>query len=47
MKDVRVEMTNENGKTKAKVTTTANGTTTTQTFEGTEEEVKAKIQALK
>ena len=47
MKDVRVEMTNDNGKTKATVTTTTNGTTTTQTFEGTEEEVKAKIKALK
>lgn len=47
MKDVRVEMTNENGNSKATVTTTANGTTTTQTFEGTEEEVKAKVQALK
>jgi K(+)-stimulated pyrophosphate-energized sodium pump len=46
-KDVRVEITNTNGKAKATVTTTLNGTAATQTFEGTEAEVKAKIDALK
>jgi K(+)-stimulated pyrophosphate-energized sodium pump len=46
-KDVRVEITNTNGKAKATVTTTVNGTSATQTFEGTEEEVKAKVDALK
>ena len=46
-KDVRVEITNTNGKAKAIVTTTVNGTSATQTFEGTEAEVKAKVDALK
>ena len=46
-KDVRVEITNTNGKAKASVTTTVNGTSATQTFEGTEAEVKAKVDALK
>jgi K(+)-stimulated pyrophosphate-energized sodium pump len=46
-KDVRVEITNTNGKAKATVTTTVNGTAATQTFEGTEAEVKAKVDALK
>ncbi|MEO0046583.1 MAG: K(+)-stimulated pyrophosphate-energized sodium pump [Bacteroidota bacterium] len=46
-KDVRVEITNTNGKAKATVTTTVGGTSTTQTFEGTEAEVKAKVDALK
>ncbi len=46
-KDVRVEITNTNGKAKATVTTNVNGTSATQTFEGTEAEVKAKIDALK
>jgi K(+)-stimulated pyrophosphate-energized sodium pump len=46
-KDVRVEITNANGKSKATVTTTVNGTSATETFEGTEAEVKAKVDALK
>ena len=46
-KEVRVEITNTNGKSKATVTTTVNKTSTTQTFEGTEAEVKAKVEALK
>ena len=46
-KEVRVEITNTNGKAKATVTTTVNKTSTTQTFEGTEAEVKAKVEALK
>ncbi len=46
-KDVRVEITNTNGKAKATVTTTVNGTAATQTFEGTEAEVKAKVAAIK
>jgi K(+)-stimulated pyrophosphate-energized sodium pump len=46
-KDVRVEITNTDGKAKATVTTTVNGTSATQTFEGTEAEVKAKVAALK
>ncbi len=46
-KNVKVEMTNENGKAKATVTTTEKGKATTQTFEGSLEEVKAKVEALK
>ncbi|MES2747972.1 MAG: sodium-translocating pyrophosphatase [Bacteroidota bacterium] len=46
-KDVRVEITNTNGKAKATVTTTVDGQSATQTFEGTEAEVKAKVDALK
>ena len=46
-KDVRVEITNNNGKSTATVTTTVGGTATTQKFEGTEAEVKAKVDALK
>ena len=46
-KAVRVEITNTNGKAKATVTTTVNGASATQTFEGTEAEVKAKVDALK
>ena len=46
-KDVRVEITNSNGKAKATVTTTVDGKSATQTFEGTEAEVKAKVEALK
>jgi K(+)-stimulated pyrophosphate-energized sodium pump len=50
-KDVMVEMTTEGDVTKAEVTikTTKNGETTTETktFEGTEEEVRAQIEALK
>jgi K(+)-stimulated pyrophosphate-energized sodium pump len=46
-KNVRVEIINKDGKAKATVTTTVNGTAATQTFEGTEAEVKAKVDALK
>jgi K(+)-stimulated pyrophosphate-energized sodium pump len=46
-KDVRVEITNTNGKSKATITTTVDDKSTTQTFEGTETEVKAKVDALK
>ena len=46
-KKVRVEITNKDGKAKATVTTTVNGTSATQTFEGTEAEVKAKVDALR
>lgn len=46
-KDVRVEITNNNGKATATVTTTVGGVTNTQKFEGTEAEVKAKVDALK
>jgi K(+)-stimulated pyrophosphate-energized sodium pump len=42
-KTLRIEVTNTNGKSKATVTTDAG----VQTFEGTEAEVKAKIDALK
>ncbi|MGZ9674884.1 sodium-translocating pyrophosphatase [Flavobacterium sp. GNP001] len=46
-KDLRIELSNENGKTKATVTMTENGKTTKQTFEGTDAEVQAKIDSLK
>jgi len=46
-KNVKVVITNSNGKAKATVTTTVNGTSATETFEGTEAEVKAKVDALK
>jgi len=46
-KQVKVEMTNENGKAKATVTTTENGKENIQVFEGSLEEVKAKVGALK
>jgi K(+)-stimulated pyrophosphate-energized sodium pump len=46
-KQVKVEMTNENGKAKATVTTSENGKESTQVFEGSLEEVKAKVEALK
>ena len=46
-KDVRVEITNTNGKSKATITTTIDGKPTTQTFEGTEAEVRAKVDAVK
>jgi len=46
-KKIKVEMTNENGKAKATVTTTENGTENVQVFEGSLEEVKAKVEALK
>ena len=46
-KDIRVEITNTNGKAKATITTTMDGKPTTQTFEGTEAEVRAKVDAVK
>ena len=46
-KNVKVVITNTNGKAKATVTTTVNGTAASETFEGTEAEVKAKVEALK
>ena len=46
-KDVRVEITNTNGKAKATIVTTVDGKPTTQTFEGTEAEVRAKVDAVK
>ncbi|MCY1451830.1 hypothetical protein D9M71_687190 [compost metagenome] len=42
-KSVRVELRNDNGKTVGTVTKTENGKTTTEVYEGTEEEVQAKI----
>ncbi|RAR74141.1 sodium-translocating pyrophosphatase [Flavobacterium aciduliphilum] len=45
-KNVKVEMTNENGKAKATVTITEKGNVNTQVFEGSLEEVKAKVEAL-
>jgi len=46
-KQVNVQMTNENGKVKATVTVSENGKQTVQVFEGTEAEVKAKVEAIK
>ncbi len=46
-KNVKVVITNTNGKAKATVTTTVGGTSTNETFEGTEAEVQAKVDALK
>lgn len=46
-KAVRIELKNENGKTIGTVTKTENGKTTTEVYEGTEAEVKAKIEAVK
>ena len=46
-KNIKVEMTNENGKAKATVTTTEKGNVNKQVFEGSLEEVKAKVEALK
>ena len=45
--EVRIETTITNGKSKATITTTTNGKATMQVFEGTEAEVKAKVDALK
>ena len=44
---VKVEMTNTNGKAKATVITSDKSTTNVQVFEGSLEEVKAKVDALK
>ncbi|MEN2414091.1 sodium-translocating pyrophosphatase [Flavobacterium mesophilum] len=46
-KALKVELRKENGKTIGTVTKTENGKTTTEVYEGTEEEVKAKIDAVK
>ena len=46
-KNVKVEIKNVNGKAKATVTSTADGKSETQTFEGSLEEVKAKVEGLK
>ena len=46
-KTVMVEMTNENGKAKATVTTSEKGNENVQVFEGSLEDVKAKVNALK
>ncbi len=40
-------MINENGKAKATVTTSENGNVKGQVFEGSLEEVKTKVEALK
>ena len=44
--EVRIEKTNNNGKVNATVTTTVNGKVATQTFEGTDAEVQAQLDAL-
>ncbi|WP_166922904.1 sodium-translocating pyrophosphatase [Flavobacterium poyangense] len=46
-KSIEVNLSTVNGVTKGTVTKTENGKTTTEVFEGTEEEVKAKIEAAK
>jgi len=46
-KNVKVEIINADGKAKATVTTSENGKENTQFFEGSLEEVKAKVDALK
>ncbi|MFA9189778.1 sodium-translocating pyrophosphatase [Flavobacterium sp. FZUC8N2.13] len=46
-KEVTIEKINVNGKVKATITTTSNGKVDVQSFEGTVEEVQAKIDALK
>jgi K(+)-stimulated pyrophosphate-energized sodium pump len=46
-KDVKVEIKNVNGKAKATVTTSKNGKVNVQVFEGSLEDVKAKVEALK
>ncbi|WP_396199359.1 sodium-translocating pyrophosphatase [Flavobacterium sp.] len=46
-KNVKVEITNNNGKAKATVTTSINKSVNVQTFEGSLEEVKAKVEGLK
>jgi K(+)-stimulated pyrophosphate-energized sodium pump len=44
---VKVEITSTNGKAKATVITSENGKNDIQVFEGSLEEVKAKVEALK
>ena len=46
-KNVKVEIKNVNGKTKATVTTSEKGNVNVQVFEGSLEDVKAKVEALK
>jgi K(+)-stimulated pyrophosphate-energized sodium pump len=46
-KEISVEKTNVDGKVKATITVGLNGKETTQTFEGTDEEVSAKIEEFK
>jgi K(+)-stimulated pyrophosphate-energized sodium pump len=46
-KDVKVEIKNVNGKAKATVTKSKNGKVNVQVFEGSLEDVKAKVEALK
>jgi K(+)-stimulated pyrophosphate-energized sodium pump len=46
-KNVKVEIKNVNGKAKATVTTKENGNVNVQVFEGSLEDVKAKVEALK
>jgi len=46
-KNVKVEIKNVNGKAKATVTTSINKSVNVQTFEGSLEEVKAKVEGLK
>ncbi len=46
-KEVKVEIKNVNGKAKATVTTSKNGKVNVQVFEGSLEDVKAKVEALK
>ncbi|HTG67358.1 MAG TPA: sodium/proton-translocating pyrophosphatase, partial [Flavobacterium sp.] len=45
-KDVKVQLINKDGKAKATVTTSENGEENVQVFEGSLEEVKAKVEAL-
>lgn len=46
-KEVKIEINNINGKVRAKVTTKERGKTSVKLFEGTEEEINARIEALK
>ena len=46
-KEIKLQIINKDGKAKATVTKSVNGTEVTETFEGTLEEVQAKVQALK
>jgi K(+)-stimulated pyrophosphate-energized sodium pump len=45
-KNVNVTITNDNGKAKATVITTEKGKATTQVFEGSLKDVKAKVEAM-
>jgi K(+)-stimulated pyrophosphate-energized sodium pump len=46
-KEVSIEKINVDGKVKATIKTSVNGKVDIQTFEGTDEEVQAKIDSLK